>query len=101
MVDSGSRGPRGDARSPQPQASMMRQMTNTRVGIVVTAVIVVAVILIARLAWVQVVWGPDLREQAQIQRTRVYVDPARRGQVVDREGNQLAYTMQALSLIHI
>lgn len=77
---------------------MMRQMTNTRVGIVVTAVIVVAVILIARLAWVQVVWGPDLREQAQIQRTRVYVDPARRGQVVDREGNQLAYTMQARSL---
>ncbi len=91
MVDSGSRGPREKARS-------KRQITNSRVGIVVTAVIVVAVILIGRLAWVQVVWGPELREQAQTQRTRVYVDPARRGQVVDREGNQLAYTMQARSL---
>nr|WP_256477977.1 penicillin-binding protein 2 [Corynebacterium stercoris] len=59
---------------------------------------VVAAILIGRLFWVQVVWGPDLREQAQAQRARLYTDPARRGEIVDREGNRLAYTMQARSL---
>ncbi|WP_437177601.1 peptidoglycan D,D-transpeptidase FtsI family protein [Corynebacterium stercoris] len=62
------------------------------------AFLVVAAILIGRLFWVQVVWGPDLREQAQAQRARLYTDPARRGEIVDREGNRLAYTMQARSL---
>ena len=46
----------------------------------------------------QVVWGPDLSARAEDQRARIYVDPARRGGVVDREGKQIAYTMQARSL---
>lgn len=46
----------------------------------------------------QIVWGPELAAQAEEQRARVYVDPARRGEIIDREGNQLAYTMQARSL---
>ncbi|WP_342767892.1 penicillin-binding protein 2 [Corynebacterium alimapuense] len=64
----------------------------------IIVVVVAVIMLIVRLAWVQVVWGPDLAAQAQEQRARVYVDPARRGEVVDREGNQLAFTMQARSL---
>ena len=55
-------------------------------------------LLVARLAWLQIVWGPNLQQQAEAQRARVYVEPARRGEIVDRSGNQLAYTMQARSL---
>ncbi|MCP1386722.1 penicillin-binding protein 2 [Corynebacterium sp. TA-R-1] len=73
-------------------------MTNRRASWLAVAFLVVAAILIGRLFWVQVVWGPDLREQAQAQRARLYTDPARRGEIVDREGNRLAYTMQARSL---
>ncbi|WP_231686552.1 peptidoglycan D,D-transpeptidase FtsI family protein [Corynebacterium deserti] len=60
--------------------------------------LLVAGVLIFRLGWVQVVWGPELSQNASEQRTRVYVDPARRGTITDREGNQMAYTMQARSL---
>lgn len=61
-------------------------------------VLVLAVILVGRLAWVQVVWGPELSLAAEEQRTRVYNDPARRGEITDHAGNQLASTMQARSL---
>lgn len=82
-----------------PRSAMdQRKLTNSRVSFVVAVFLIVAAVLVARLAWVQLMWGPELREQAQTQRARVYVDPARRGDVVDREGNQLAYTMQARSL---
>ena len=39
-----------------------------------------------------------MREVAKVQRQREYVEPARRGEIVDRDGKQLAYTMQARSL---
>ena len=74
------------------------QITNRRATWLAIAFLAVAALLIGRLFWVQVVWGPDLREQASAQRTRTYTDPARRGEIVDREGNRLAYTMQARSL---
>ncbi|RNE49771.1 cell division protein FtsI [Corynebacterium alimapuense] len=73
-------------------------VTLRRIRFMIIVVVVAVIMLIVRLAWVQVVWGPDLAAQAQEQRARVYVDPARRGEVVDREGNQLAFTMQARSL---
>ena len=69
-----------------------------RVRGLIALTVVVALILVGRLAWVQVVWGPDLAAQAQEQRARVYTEPARRGTVVDREGKELAYTMYARSL---
>ncbi|MDO4911109.1 MAG: penicillin-binding protein 2 [Corynebacterium sp.] len=47
---------------------------------------------------VQVMWGPQLSALAEQQRTRVYVEPARRGAIEDRNGHQLAYTMQARAL---
>ncbi|MGD7003222.1 peptidoglycan D,D-transpeptidase FtsI family protein [Corynebacterium halotolerans] len=64
----------------------------------IVAVLILVLALIVRLAWVQVVWGPELSLLAEEQRTRVYTDPARRGEITDHEGNQLAFTMQARSL---
>lgn len=69
-----------------------------RSRMVVGFILVAAVILAGRLAWVQLAWGPALSAQAQEQRARVYVDPARRGEITDHFGSQLAYTMQARSL---
>lgn len=69
-----------------------------RARLVVAFILVAAVLLISRLAWVQLAWGPELSAQAQEQRARVYVEPARRGEITDHAGNQLAYTMQARSL---
>lgn len=61
-------------------------------------IVVIVLVIVARLIQVQLFWGPALAEQAQEQRTRVIVDPARRGAVVDTAGRQLAFTMQARSL---
>lgn len=60
--------------------------------------LLIGVVLIARLGLVQVGWGPSFAAQAQDQRARVYVDPARRGTIADRSGHPMAYTMQARSL---
>lgn len=76
------------------QPEMMRQ----RLKIIVSALVIVMLVLMIRLAWVQVVWGPGLSEQAVAQRSHVYVEPARRGNITDKEGQRLAYTMQARSL---
>ena len=75
-----------------------KQITNRRVYILALIFLAVAALLVSRLFWVQIIKGPELRAQAEQQRTRIYVEPARRGEIVDREGNQLAYTMQARSL---
>lgn len=69
-----------------------------RLRLIAALLLVFSVALVGRLAWVQVVWGPDLSARAEDQRARIYVDPARRGAVLDREGKQIAYTMQARSL---
>lgn len=69
-----------------------------RLRLVLVFVVAVSVLLVGRLAWVQLAWGPELAAQAQEQRARVYVEPARRGAIVDHDGRQLAYTMQARSL---
>lgn len=69
-----------------------------RLRLILAFVVVVALMLVGRLAWVQLAWGPELAAQAQEQRARVYVEPARRGAIVDHDGQELAYTMQARSL---
>ncbi|AWB81566.1 cell division protein FtsI [Corynebacterium yudongzhengii] len=69
-----------------------------RLRIIVAVLVGLALILAGRLAWVQLAWGPSLQAQAEEQRARVYVEPARRGMIVDHAGNELAYTMQARSL---
>ncbi|TNL99469.1 peptidoglycan D,D-transpeptidase FtsI family protein [Corynebacterium tapiri] len=69
-----------------------------RVHLIGLILFAIATLLIARLAWVQLAWGPALSAQAEEQRARVYVEPARRGSIVDHQGRELAYTMQARSL---
>ncbi len=59
---------------------------------------IAVVVIIARLAWVQLVVGPDLSAAAQEQRTVEVVDAARRGAILDRNGAQLAFTMEARSI---
>ncbi|AIU33059.1 MULTISPECIES: peptidoglycan D,D-transpeptidase FtsI family protein [Corynebacterium] len=66
-------------------------------GVMALAIIMI-VLLVARLAWVQLVWGPELSHRAEAQRSRTYIDSARRGEILDRAGNRIAYTMQARSL---
>ncbi|QGU07812.1 Penicillin-binding protein PbpB [Corynebacterium occultum] len=69
-----------------------------RLRLATLVVVLIVCALVVRLAWVQIVWGPELSVLAEQQRTRVYNDPARRGEITDHEGNQLAFTMQARSL---
>ena len=48
-----------------------------------------------RLVWIQVVQASELSRTAQRQRTRDVVVPARRGSILDREGQPLAVTSDA------
>ncbi|MGP6172800.1 peptidoglycan D,D-transpeptidase FtsI family protein [Corynebacterium sp. A21] len=88
---------KGSSYRPGPGEIQRAKMGN-RLRVAILVVVVVVIALVARLAWVQVIWGPELSLLAEQQRTRVYNDPARRGQITDHEGNQLAFTMQARSL---
>ncbi|KQB86763.1 peptidoglycan D,D-transpeptidase FtsI family protein [Corynebacterium lowii] len=69
-----------------------------RLGMVLVILLVAVLVLTTRLAWVQVVWGPELSAKAEEQRARIYVEPARRGDISDRDGREMSYTMQARSL---
>lgn len=88
--------------SPRPGAAKkrprQRSITRQRLNIIIALLVVLCVVLVGRLAWVQVVWGPDLAAQAESQRARIYTEPARRGHIADRNGNLLSFTMQARSL---
>lgn len=84
-------------KRPGPRKNQ-RHITNHRVFVLTLVFLGVAVLLIGRLFWVQVVIGDDLRQVANQQRQREYVEPARRGEIQDRDGKLLAYTMQARSL---
>ncbi len=87
-------GPAAPQRPPRTQQQVMRR----RLSMVLVIVLVTALVLVTRLAWVQVVWGPELSAKAEEQRARIYVEPARRGEIADRDGREMAYTMQARSL---
>ncbi|RAV32258.1 peptidoglycan D,D-transpeptidase FtsI family protein [Corynebacterium heidelbergense] len=71
---------------------------NKRVRIVLLIVVLVVLAMVLRLTWVQLIAGPNLAEQASQQRTAVIAEPAHRGQITDRNGQVLAYTMEARSL---
>lgn len=88
----------GQSSAPQKAQLPQKRITGTRVYWLGVAFLAVAALLIGRLFWVQVIIGDELREQANDQRSRTYVDRARRGEIVDRDGYTMAYTMQARSL---
>ncbi|WP_273351662.1 peptidoglycan D,D-transpeptidase FtsI family protein [Corynebacterium resistens] len=69
-----------------------------RVQLVIVIIFVLVIAMVLRLAWVQLLAGPKLSIQAQAQRTATISDPAHRGKIVDRNGQVLAYTMEARSL---
>ena len=88
-----------DPRKRQAQvAPTQKVITASRMRILTAVFLVVALVLVGRLAWVQLKWGPQLQTVAAAQRERSFEDPARRGAIVDREGNFMAYTMKARSL---
>ena len=89
---------RMDPRRRQQRGVPQKAITASRMQLLTAFFLVVALVLVGRLAWVQLKWGPQLQTVAADQRTRTFVDPARRGEIVDRQGNYLAYTMQARSL---
>ena len=74
------------------------QRYNKRLRLSLFAVVIVVLAVILRLTWVQLIAGPTLAEHAAAQRTAVIAEPAHRGAIVDREGRNLAYTMEAKSL---
>lgn len=74
------------------------QRYNKRLRLSLFAIVIVVLALILRLTWVQLIAGPTLAEHAAAQRTAVIAEPAHRGSIVDREGRNLAYTMEAKSL---
>ena len=89
---------RMDPQRRQQRGVPQKAITAQRMQLLTVIFLVVALVLVGRLAWVQLKWGPQLQTVASDQRTRTFVDPARRGEIVDRQGNFLAYTMQARSL---
>ena len=93
--------------SPKPPAApqvvkkadrSQRQMMLGRLQFVRAFILILCILTAVRMGWVQMVWGPALSAQAEQQRSRVYNEKARRGEILDRSGKQLAYTMQARSL---
>ncbi|MDK8794329.1 penicillin-binding protein 2 [Corynebacterium sp. MSK041] len=87
-----------DPQRRQQRGEPQKVITAKRMQLLTVVFLVVALVLVGRLAWVQLKWGPQLQTVAADQRTRTFVDPARRGEIVDRQGNVLSYTMQARSL---
>jgi len=55
-------------------------------------------VAVAQLLSVQLVQAPSLSAEAASQRTTRLVEPATRGTIADRNGNPLAYTMEAKAL---
>jgi len=69
-----------------------------RLRMVLSLILLLVIALVLRLTWVQLIARPSLAAQAQMQRTTVLAEPAHRGTITDRNGNILAYTMEARSL---
>lgn len=90
--------PQKAPRAPRSTAVTQHAVMRGRLKFAGVIVFLVVALLIGRLFLVQVVWGDELSAKAQEQRSRVYVEPARRGEITDTSGRRLAYTMQARSL---
>ncbi|PRQ11177.1 cell division protein FtsI [Corynebacterium sp. 13CS0277] len=73
-------------------------MFSSRSRVLQLVVMLLLVGIVLRLSWLQVARGAELSEKAEVQRTRIYVDPPRRGSILDRNGANLAFTLPAKSL---
>jgi cell division protein FtsI (penicillin-binding protein 3) len=61
--------------------------------------LVVLVVIAARLVWIQVVQAPAFAAIAEKQRVRDVTLSPRRGAILDREGQQLAWTVDAKTIV--
>jgi len=66
-----------------------------RITILLVIVSLFLSLLILRLSWIQFVKGPELQEQALLNRTRDVPVPAKRGTIYDRNGKELAVSISA------
>ncbi|MGZ3143139.1 peptidoglycan D,D-transpeptidase FtsI family protein [Lentzea chajnantorensis] len=93
------RGPRRplSVRGPAPKA---RTGGNSKVRIAVGRILLVGALVIAGLKLVQVqgLQADELSTQARLQRTTYLNIPAERGAILDRNGNQLAFSVEVRAL---
>lgn len=93
------RGPRRplSVRGPRPTA---RLGGNSRLRIAVGRILLIGALLIAgvKLVQVQGIQADELSAQAQKQRTTRQNIPAERGSILDRNGNQLAFSIEVRAL---
>ena len=76
----------------------MEQAIRRRLALVVTAVFLVAIVIGARLFYLQVIKGEELRARAMDQQQRVVEVPATRGAILARQGRDLALSLKTKSL---
>ncbi|MFC4602150.1 peptidoglycan D,D-transpeptidase FtsI family protein [Rhodococcus kronopolitis] len=63
-----------------------------------TVMFVALGVAVVQLLWIQVVQAPKLSAEAANQRAITVVEPATRGSISDRNGNPIAFTMEAKAL---
>jgi len=78
-----------------------RQTIKRRLLVAVTAVACWTAVIEARLIWFQVVQHDTLVERAAIQHENEVKAPARRGEILDRHGNVLAFSVDADTLVAV
>ncbi len=87
---------KGGAKVPRTRAS--GDVRERFTGIAATCLILLAVIS-ARLVWIQVIQAPAFAAMAEKQRVRDVTLSPRRGAILDREGQKLAWTVDAKTVI--
>lgn len=63
--------------------------------------IIISVLMVAlagRLFYIQVIWRDELTEQARLQQNKTIPLPAKRGDILDRKGDKLAFSIKTYSL---
>lgn len=78
-----------------------RRTIKSRLLIAVIGVIGWTAVIEARLVWFQVVQHASLEERAVMQQQESVIAPARRGEILDRNGNLLAFSVDADTLVAV
>jgi cell division protein FtsI (penicillin-binding protein 3) len=78
-----------------PGRSPRRHPSSGRPKLVLVLLAALLAVVTVRLVWIQVVQASELARTAERQRTRDVILPARRGSILDRDGQPLAVTSDA------
>ena len=90
-------GPRGP-RPPRRQGPRKSETFDFRFRYGRFAMFAILGVATLQLLWIQGIDAPSLSAQSASQRTTTIVDPATRGSITDRDGNPIAFTMEAKAL---